>query len=177
MSSIASIADLVYTGLITLGLSGFLAYMLDRRREKMNTLDKKRQTYLDLIDKFLSKSKKTRIDIQLINSVIIGKRSYLKKSIRDKIPSNFPGLYASTSKAGFVDGYGSGSATLRDLNGKEISGFKTNDGKSYSTFIWFKERREYELWIEVANEILSDYNKLFNDNLKIEEWAFRAVPK
>jgi len=168
--------NLIYTGAITLLLSGILSYLLDRRKEKNRIKETRLDTYKSLIDIFSSVGIKDESQVDSASNVIKSQRRPFERDIKKDLPATFNGLSAHLSQYGTVTEpifsnitfKGEGKSIEISLNGDEIK-------EDPELFFWFEDKKDMDLWIKIANKMLKSYNKHDKDNLKVEEWKFRLI--
>lgn len=168
--------NLIYTGIITVAVSGILSYILAKRKERNKIKINRFDTYKKLIDLFSEDGAKCDSQVNLVDQVLRD-RSLFEPKIKKILPASFNGMYAHKYTYGTIEGpefteivfRGKGSSTERNI--------ECQCKEDPTLFFWFEDKNDIGVWTEIAENMLKNYNKHTKDNLKVDGWKFRLVPK
>ena len=147
--------NLIYTGIITLVLSGILSYLLDKRKEKNKIKTTRSDTYKELIDLFSEDGTKGDTQVELVDQIVKDRRLF-EPIIKKDLPASFNSLFAHKYASGTTEGPDFTVIVLRGKGpGTEIS-LKYQGKENPILFFWFEDENDIEVWTEIAKNMLKN---------------------
>lgn len=173
----ASIWVPIFTATVSVIISIFGAYGLDRLRANKQVNEKRINIYRRIFEEFVRDGEKTYKDSQSFRDFLSSNRHFLEKEFKKIVPVSFEPLT-------ILNGYNASSfyelkpedIMFIDINGDILYSVENGNFKYSGRYYWFIDPDDVKRWTEVALKALESYNDLSSDYITPPNaWYVRSV--
>ena len=165
--------DQIITGVVTLSLSGIIAWVLDRRKERKSNEERLKGLYKHIIDELSSSRKKDELTTSNFDSFIKENRHLFEEDFKRNMPNSFEAIWNDYEAPNSGEG-NSVRNFFYSLDGRW--GISMIDEKLSESNYWFDNEENMNGWKKTAMGALKRYNELSNDNMQITQWKLELIP-
>ncbi|MEM3489147.1 MAG: hypothetical protein QXO75_05775 [Nitrososphaerota archaeon] len=173
LSYVSLTSDIIIISL-SVALSTFAAWILDRRKEKARQKEEKIELYRNIIDKLSDVDIKNNISAREFNSFINENKHRFDSDFKNSLPEYFDVFWViSSPNSGDIQLQFKGHGIFQNLKGEKISA----EGEISNQYYYFKEEETRHQWEVIANKALEKYVKLAKVKSEDKKWMLKTIPE